>query len=393
MLHRYSVTNFQSFRETVEVSLVLNGKVPEGDLSIHSATGGRVSKIIAVIGANASGKTALIKPIPFLSWFVSASFQSSPDEKLPFTPHFATPELPTEFEVEFDADGKLWRYELVANRNMVLHEALYVKRERFNYVFIRDWDAGTEKYKVKQKDFGMSPREASKVRQNASLIATAAQYDIPLAKRMANPMVSSNVHARGRWNMDFSQVTKAASYFSANDIQMKKMNELIANWDFGLSAVRIRKEPAVNNKGEAQEVLRAFGVHLLSGKEIELNLFEESSGTQGAFVLLAKLLPVLERGGVAVIDEFENDLHPHMLEPIIDLFANAETNPHHAQLIFTCHALEVLNLLHKSQVVLVEKDAVCESKAWRLDSMGGVRPDDNLYAKYMSGAYGAVPQL
>jgi hypothetical protein len=62
-------------------------------------------------------------------------------------------------------------------------------------------------------------------------------------------------------------------------------------------------------------------------------------------------------------------------------------------LIFTSHSIEVLGQLHKGQVLLVEKDANCNSQAWRLDSMHGVRADDNLYAKYMAGAYGAVPQL
>jgi hypothetical protein len=119
----------------------------------------------------------------------------------------------------------------------------------------------------------------------------------------------------------------------------------------------------------------------------------ESSGTQGAFVLLSRLLDALEMGGLAVIDEFENDLHPHMLEPILDLFANPSTNPHQAQLLFTCHAVEVLNLIHKSQVMLVQKDADCESSAIRLDAVVGIRNDDNFYAKYMAGAYGAVPQI
>ena len=93
-----------------------------------------------------------------------------------------------------------------------------------------------------------------------------------------------------------------------------------------------------------------------------------------------------------MIDGFENDLHPHILEPILALFANPSTNPDGGQLLFTCHAMEVLNLVHKSQVVLVEKDATNESSAWRLDSVEGIRSDDNFYAKYMAGAYGAVPQ-
>lgn len=108
---------------------------------------------------------------------------------------------------------------------------------------------------------------------------------------------------------------------------------------------------------------------------------------------MSRLLPALAEGGLAVIDEFENDLHPHMLEPILALFASPITNPKRAQLLFTCHAMEVLNVLHKSQVMLVEKSENNESSAWRLDSVEGIRSDDNFYAKYMAGAFGAVPQL
>lgn len=82
-----------------------------------------------------------------------------------------------------------------------------------------------------------------------------------------------------------------------------------------------------------------------------------------------------------------------MLEPILDLFANPNTNPNQAQLLFTCHAIEVLNLVHKSQVMLVQKNADCESTASRMDAVVGIRNDDNFYAKYMAGAYGAVPNF
>ena len=43
--------------------------------------------------------------------------------------------------------------------------------------------------------------------------------------------------------------------------------------------------------------------------------------------------------------------------------------------------------------MLVEKNEDCESHAIRLDQMEGVRPDVSLYAKYMAGAFGAVPNL
>ena len=118
----------------------------------------------------------------------------------------------------------------------------------------------------------------------------------------------------------------------------------------------------------------------------------ESSGTKAAFNLLAHFLTVLENGGVIAFDELESDLHPHMLEPLLDLFSNEETNPKNAQIIFTCHSVEVLRLMQKSQTILVEKDGL-QSHAWRLDSMEGVRADDNRVAKYLAGAYGAVPRL
>jgi hypothetical protein len=53
----------------------------------------------------------------------------------------------------------------------------------------------------------------------------------------------------------------------------------------------------------------------------------------------------------------------------------------------------VLNLVEKSQVVLVEKDPDCISDAYRLDTVQGIRNDDNFYAKYMAGSYGAVPNV
>ena len=74
-------------------------------------------------------------------------------------------------------------------------------------------------------------------------------------------------------------------------------------------------------------------------------------------------------------------------------FIDRERNPHNAQIIFTCHAHEVFNILQKDQVLLIEKDPDGFSEAWRLGDMKGIRRDDNLYAKYRAGAYGAVPNL
>ena len=58
----------------------------------------------------------------------------------------------------------------------------------------------------------------------------------------------------------------------------------------------------------------------------------ESSGTKAAFALLTRFPPILEMGGVIAWDELDSDLHPHLLEAILDLFASPKTNPHGAQI-------------------------------------------------------------
>lgn len=372
----------------------MDGHVPPAVWSGASGSGERVSTVMAVLGPNASGKTALLKPLLFMHWFMTHSFAVQPNALLPFQPHAMAENEASEFEAEADLDGRLMRYTLRCTPQRVLHEALYAKHERMRYVFVREWNDSTQSYDVKQRDFGFAPTEARKVRPNASLIATAAQYGVSLAQRMAQATVSTNIDSGGRMTDHTVQLLRAARQLSGEHSQLASLVQLLASWDLGLRDVQIRALETTSATGQIEKLWLPYGIHGAAGNAtFELPFSMESSGTQGAFILLSRLLPVLAAGGLAVIDEFENDLHPHMLEPILELFASPATNPHQAQLLLTCHAIEVLNILHKSQVMLVEKNPDNESSAWRLDSVGGVRSDDNFYAKYMAGAFGAVPQL
>ena len=394
MLRSFTLQNFQSFREPAQISLVLNRHTPEDGRSCTSALGTRLSKAIAVVGANASGKTTLIKSLVFVDWFVKHSFHAKPDEPIPLAAHFSAPAEPSTFEVAFDYDGLEWRYRLVASKDRVYHESLYSKQSRaFSYVFTREWNPERKGYTVRQQQFGMLQKEAEKVRENASLISTAAQYEVDLALKLVSANVLSNVHSLGRQAIDHDQIKRASEFYAKNIDIRGQMATLLNQWDFGLSDVRVEKLTVTRESGETEDIHMPFGIHSVGNTEHRLMFLHESSGTQGAFILLSRILPALQQGGLVIIDELEADLHPHMLTPILDLFFSTKTNPHNAQIIFTCHAIEVLNQLHKAQVVLVEKNDNCESDAWRLDSVKGVRSDDNLYAKYMAGAYGAIPQL
>lgn len=399
MLHYYAFSNVQSFPDRTEVSLRLTEKSSARGWIRTGHGGQRLSTAIAALGANGAGKTSLLKPLAFIVWFIRGSFVGlKPEQRIPIDAHFASVDEPSEFEVEGeDRDGVVWRYIVRMTSKQVLHESLYRKRERFGYVFIRDWDEATRSYQIKQQDFGFSPAEASKVRQNASLIATAAQYGVDIAKHITEIRLHTNVDSTGRHGLDHATLLDAADFFAKETELQEQMKELLGSWDLGLQDVQLREltvnASATAEPSEEKKVWIPWGVHTSkSGQAHEVSFFRESTGTQAAFVLLSKLLPALAHGGIALIDEFENDLHPLMIEPILSLFDNPATNPNDAQIILSCHSAEVLNLLHKAQIYLVEKDH-CESRAWRLDSMQGVRSDDNFASKYLSGAYGAIPRV
>lgn len=395
MLISFAIRNFQSFHEQAEISLALGEKAPKDSRTFaEKALGLRLTKALAVLGPNASGKTTLLKPLAFLDWFIKHSFRTQVGSPVPVTPHFCAPTEPSEFQVEFALEGKQWRYRLVTDSQRVYSESLHCRAARtYSYVFTRNWDPGKRKYAIKQRQFGMIQREAEKVRENASLIATAAQYEVPLAMRLQGARVFTNLDVLGRQHINDFHLTDATNRYFADESMRAQMAKLLSQWDLGLTDVQIVNQSVTTAEGDTTEMQIPFGVHSIRGQEHRLMMRMESSGTQGAYLLLSKVLPVLNAGGLVVIDELEADLHPHMLTPILDLFFSERTNPHNAQIIFTCHSIEVLSLLHKGQVVLVEKDTDGASLAWRLDSVKGLRSDDNLYAKYMAGAYGAIPQL
>ena len=75
----------------------------------------------------------------------------------------------------------------------------------------------------------------------------------------------------------------------------------------------------------------AYCVHKRGDKTVKLPMVEESSGTNGLFSVLALVLPVLDNGGVAIIDELETDLHAHGRGPSISLFSQIQTRRTHSR--------------------------------------------------------------
>ena len=146
--------------------------------------------------------------------------------------------------------------------------------------------------------------------------------------------------------------------------------------------------------------LKTSSMHRGVGKDgmaemFSLELADESDGTRRLMALAPGIERVLSKGGVFLVDELDRELHPLLAEFVISKFQSPETNPGHAQLIFTTHDTELLNMeiIRKDQVYFVDKDRQSGvSELFNLTEFQ-VRTNDNIRKAYMAGKYGAVPEV
>lgn len=394
MIKKLIFNNFYSFAEEQELSFEVGKKPSSSYYDINLESGNRINKVAAIVGANGAGKTQLLRPFAFLGTFISGSaFDAKPDDLIPFRPHKLRSNEVTSFELHFTLQGEQYKYLATLNQEQVIAESLYKKTSRsFSYVFVRELN--NDGYSFKQKGFGFQIAQAKKVRRNVSIISAAFQQNVTNAEALYNYFSEFvfNINIKSRNHFHDGDIIEVAEYLKENSLVKEQVHQAVIDFDLGIHDIEYRDHRVSDENGKEMSFSFPYAIHKCEKGQFSLPLFEESSGTKSLFVMLRRVIPVLQNGGLAILDEIDNDLHPHMLPVILGWFKHQETNPYNAQLIFTCHTPEVLNILKKHQVFMVEKESL-ESEAWRLDDVEGLRADDNLYAKYQAGALGAVPNI
>lgn len=404
MIHSFSCKNFYSFSELAVVDFTVNDNAPNDNGYFTAPSGTRLSKIETVIGPNASGKTNLLKVLPFLKWLIADSFNINPSASLPVKPFLSGKQKtePIELSVDFEIDGDIFIYSFSLSEKKILSEELKIKNKTkekttSKKVFFRKWNEESGKYELEDSDFDLPKGFENLLRTNASVIGVALRLNHKGSQKISNfwQQVETNVIEAG-WVGDHllpntpKLMIETLHFFSEseNEDLKKEAEKLLSRFDLGLESFDIKKEKKENELSINVQVAHTFG-----DEEIYLPMQYESSGTKQLFVLLKAILVVLAKGGVAVLDEFDVNLHPEMVLSLFELFVQPETNPKNAQLLFSTHSHRVLSKLDKYQIILTEKNEKGGSEAWRLDDVSGVRADDNFFSKYIAGAYGAVPKL
>ena len=404
MIHSFSCKNFYSFSDLTTVNFAVNDKAPSNDGYFAAPSGNRLSKVEVVIGPNASGKTNLLKVLPFLKWLITDSFNINPSDLLPVKPFVFGEQKnkPAELAADFEINGNIYTYAFVLDEKKIISEELRVKnktkeKETSKKVFSRQWNNESGKYELDDKRFNFPKEFENSMRPNASLVSVAVRFNHKESQEIFDywRKIETNVVEAG-WVGDHllpnasRQLFEALDFYSeaGNEIIKKEAEKLLSHFDLGLDSFEIDKKKKESGFSIDVKVAHSFG-----GQKEYLPIQYESSGTKQLFVLLKTVLLVLTKGGFAVLDEFDVNLHPEMVMSLFELFVQPETNPKNAQLLFSTHSHLILSKLDKYQIILTEKNEKGASESWRLDEMSGVRADDNYYTKYLAGAYGAVPKL
>ena len=401
MLHRISVSNYQSIRDEITLDFRVVGTTPD-QVWLRSPTLQptlRVPTVIALIGPNGSGKTAWLRALADTIRFAARSYGNPPGHISQF-PAFASNEAftkPTRIEVEFDAPwwesgpdepNRVFRYtlELVRGSSNYFPDAV-------GYEALRDFPRGRPRRLMERrphhpvhvaKDLSIKPSDdrLASIPANASVLSTLSRMGVGKFSEIVESLsqVQMNVSAIDPIRLDTETV---AHYFRDNPQVKDRITAKLGRFDLGIKGMN------VENSADGKWCL--FFAH--SGLNMNIPFDRESAGTRHVVRVFPVLNFALETGGLAIMDALDNDLHADLVDEMLGWFRREDTNSNNAQLICSLHSLSALEDLEKEEVFIVNKDPAGTTQTYGVRDIQGVRRSGNLQKLYRSGALGGLPSF
>ena len=411
MIIDFTVQNFRSLKD--ELIFSMNVDNPKGNLSENFVRTENdkvnVLKTAGIYGANASGKSNLLKAFKALSWIVKSSGDLKEGEHIrcyePFRLSADTLSAPCSFEIEFIGLDKLrYVYAVAFNKTEIVSESLdyYPSRQKANLFKKNEGDTwetitfgGHYKGGTKRIPFFKNNSYLSKAGNNA-----AASDIIRGVYQFFRTIINSEL-----------DTSSFFGDFYDGEPLLKIVAGILSNIDTGIiSAARTEREKNaylekisehlpddIRDEILKQTKFEFFFTHEAEHEESALfKLEQESDGTQKLFQFLPILVTAFGVGATLIIDELDNSFHPHLGELIIKLFNDPNINRNHAQLIYTTHDIKLMSptLMRRDQVWFTEKN-LGATNLYSLDEFdkSTVKSNSPFNHWYDEGRFGALPKI
>jgi AAA15 family ATPase/GTPase len=357
-------------------------------------------KIGFILGANASGKTTVLKALEFLRQLVKNPAQNIA-EKIDFQPfilnHLSSTN-PTFFELMFVQEGKKYRYQVTLNQQCILSETLkFYPNGREATFFTRTTDATHQTVAIQYGSLDTKSDSKNRLKLEAGtlwnnlVLGTFSKSNIDFK---ALKMVYT-------WFDDYLMplITPKTNLFDwtlrqieMNPAMKSEVIHLLQYADFQIDSFEM-----VQNKNQEKEI---FFHHKCKNEwgdwvQMPFKQGQESQGTLRYFGLGGILALLTTASKAIVIDEFETSLHPDLAQNFILRFL---THAKNAQLLITTHQIDFLgqsDILRRDAIWFTHKN---EQGATELYSVADfdttqLRKNASLLHAYEAGKLGGKPNL
>ncbi len=418
MILQFTVKNFLSIKDEVTLNMVASKESSFEDNLLPYEDGKQMKnalKSLIIYGANASGKSNILKALRFFINFIKSSHEMQQGKKITRTAFKLDSEYldkPSEFEIIFIHNDIKYRYGFSVTEEEVIEEHLfYYPNGRQSTIFERDKDEYKFTIDIERQN-ELKNKFHSK---NKLFISTESLWEYDKAKipfEWLSSYLNILINHDGLENDTGRNMKKdenvnvlVKKYIKLADVGIDDINIKVRNADEILNSDVLK---LLSDDGKA-EILKGLQdenfldikmIHTIKDKNgnvvnHEFGLGQESDGTQKFFGILGPWIDALLNGYTIVIDELDMRLHTLLVKKLLEMFLDPDVNKKNAQLIFTTHDTNLLdsNLLRRDQICFAEKKEDKSTDLYSLYDFGGVRKNISIEKGYLQGKYGAIPVL
>lgn len=415
MLIEFSVANWRSIKTEQKLSLVMakGGELTASNTFDPGAPATTpLLRSAAIYGPNAAGKSNILLALSLMKEMVvdSATKSQLGDsiDVVPFALDETTEKQPTKFEVLFVAGGVRFQYGFAATSERIVEEWLFAYPSgRPQRWLNRVWDGSAHQWESSSALVGQKQLWQDSTRENALFLSTAVQLNskqlAPVFDWFKKTLRVANV---GGWSRGFTASLCKEEKMRAKVLEFLKAADLdIQDIVIKTAKMSERHFPAEMSDGMKKELLANLKegeildiktVHQSAqGRMVQFDIDEESVGTRKFFAFAGPWLDALENGYILIIDELHDNFHPELVQFLVRLFHDGDTNPKNAQLIFTTHDTSILSqeIFRRDQVWFCEKNDEQATKLYPLTDFSPRKGREDLSANYRAGRYGALPYI